>query len=194
MYGPSRGDVQGDEPSPQCPGLRGKLEDPPQSLVGDCSRFSRLGPLLRLRAYREGRAVLMSSTPFAYPQVIMRTFASFRVPKSYISAVQRPFWVGSIPSSPALRPIDRSGGPQQRYEQLGPPINAAGAGRWQRRVVGPFSELFSMRARPGLFRVRGVVVRHRRRDRRPAASRGTGPASSPPAGLDDLRRHLGGAA
>jgi hypothetical protein len=33
----------------------------------------------------------MPSTPFAYPQVISRTFASFDVPKFRISADQRDF-------------------------------------------------------------------------------------------------------
>jgi hypothetical protein len=36
----------------------------------------------------------MSSTPFAYPQVISRRFASFRVVDFSISAFQRDFWGG----------------------------------------------------------------------------------------------------
>jgi hypothetical protein len=36
-------------------------------------------------------ALLMSSTPFAYPQVVSRTFASFRVARFSVSAVQRDF-------------------------------------------------------------------------------------------------------
>jgi hypothetical protein len=41
----------------------------------------------------------MPSTPSAHPQVISRTFASFRVVKLGISAAQRDFWAGSIPGS-----------------------------------------------------------------------------------------------
>jgi hypothetical protein len=41
----------------------------------------------------------MRSTPLAYPQVIPRTFASFRVPKSGICPVQSNFGAGSIPGS-----------------------------------------------------------------------------------------------
>ena len=36
-------------------------------------------------------SVLMSSTPFAYPQVVSRTFASFRVARFSVSAAQRDF-------------------------------------------------------------------------------------------------------
>jgi len=36
----------------------------------------------------------MSSTPFAYPQVISRTFALFRVGKSHVSAAHSYFWDG----------------------------------------------------------------------------------------------------
>jgi len=39
-------------------------------------------------------SVLMSSTPFAYPQVVSRTFASFRVAIFSVSAAQRDFWRG----------------------------------------------------------------------------------------------------
>jgi hypothetical protein len=49
---------------------------------------------LQLRSYRAGRAVLMPSTPFAYPQVISRTFALFRVVNSSISAGHDHFWGG----------------------------------------------------------------------------------------------------
>jgi hypothetical protein len=41
----------------------------------------------------------MPSTPLPYPQVVSRTFASFHVPKSRISASQRDFCGGSIPGS-----------------------------------------------------------------------------------------------
>src|ERR1700758_2088579 len=44
--------------------------------------------------------VLMPSTPFAYPQVISRTFASLRVLQLYVSAGHSHFWAGSIPGSP----------------------------------------------------------------------------------------------
>ena len=38
--------------------------------------------------------VLMPSTPFAYPQVISRTFASLRVLQLYVSAGHSHFWGG----------------------------------------------------------------------------------------------------
>src|SRR5277367_4463343 len=40
----------------------------------------------------KGRAVLMPSTPSAYPPVISRHLASFRVVKFYVSAAQVDFW------------------------------------------------------------------------------------------------------
>jgi hypothetical protein len=41
-----------------------------------------------------GLKVLMPSTPAAYPQVISRAFASFRVPKFRVSPAQGNFWDG----------------------------------------------------------------------------------------------------
>ena len=40
------------------------------------------------------RKVLMPSTPFAYSQVVSRTFASFRVVDGSISSGHRNFWSG----------------------------------------------------------------------------------------------------
>src|SRR5277367_3767942 len=42
----------------------------------------------------KGRAVLMPSTPSAYPHVISRHLASFRVVKFYVSAAHDHFWGG----------------------------------------------------------------------------------------------------
>src|SRR5271163_1697471 len=42
----------------------------------------------------KGRAMLMPSTPSAYPQVISRHLASFRVVQFYVSAAHDHFWGG----------------------------------------------------------------------------------------------------
>jgi hypothetical protein len=50
-----------------------------------------------------GLKVLMPSTPAAYPQVISRAFASFRVPKFRVSAAQGNFWVVKLAEIGATR-------------------------------------------------------------------------------------------
>jgi hypothetical protein len=45
----------------------------------------------------------MPSTPAAYPQVISRAFASFRVPKFRVSAAQGNFWVVKLAEIGATR-------------------------------------------------------------------------------------------
>jgi hypothetical protein len=44
----------------------------------------------------------MPSTPFAYPQVISRHLASFRVVKPHLSAAQADFWAGFDSRQPYL--------------------------------------------------------------------------------------------
>ena len=66
----------------------------------DESRFAKnltatLGPApARLRSFLGDRAVLMSSTPSAYPHVVSRLFAYFRVVRISISAGRRDFCSG----------------------------------------------------------------------------------------------------
>jgi hypothetical protein len=48
---------------------------------------------------RELTASLMASTPSAYPQVVPRSSASFRVVDSAVSTLQTVFEPGSIPGS-----------------------------------------------------------------------------------------------
>ena len=45
-------------------------------------------------AGRRGDSSVLTSTPFAYPQVVLRTFASFRVLKFSVSTGQRDFYSG----------------------------------------------------------------------------------------------------
>jgi hypothetical protein len=56
------------------------------------SQYSQNPPNFR-RPLRSAM-LLMPSTYVAYPQVVSRTFASFRAPKSSVFPVQRYFWGG----------------------------------------------------------------------------------------------------
>src|SRR5271169_4241048 len=52
--------------------------------------------------------VLMASTPSAYPQVVLRTFASFRVVKPSVSAAHPFYAPGSIPGSSTEKVLVRA--------------------------------------------------------------------------------------
>jgi hypothetical protein len=58
--------------------------------------------------------MLMASTPFAYPQVVSRTFASFRVDKFSVSAGHKDFSSGFDSRQLHQRAADQ---PNQRWQE-----------------------------------------------------------------------------
>ena len=90
------------------------------------------------------------------------------------------------------RAADRRGPRRQGAQHA---LDAADAGRRRPDAGGGDLQAAVDAHRPGLRRVRGVVVRDRRRDRRPRpAARKMGRVSALQPGHDHLRRHVGGAA